>query len=938
MSSSRDSDGWSFETVATTVIQGQRLKKKLKNIDDQSPEPYLENDHLGDQASQRHLTFEHNVKDLEGELDSFMAAVRPIGSSSGLIRTAKELKNQNLAALKESSSISTKICDRYKCRNSTSRELLQGPSGPVNLARTYKGLSFILQEFSEGLEDIPEFSDKRLTDILKEFCYQLEDHADKISAHQDPVYLESIAYDLYLSEVTSEMSLYFEKMRKGLAVFVKEGITAIRDAQDRAQNRLQNMSTVATFFSAVTATTLQYSINQEQFLGTVVLALWVSSLILSMASAINLQLAMHWRAAMYRSPRSALPVWASFCLDNTPIACLVAAVLSFAAGLVAWTFSSSLGTLVTISASTLTAITVVIVMTIAIWEVREQVRDYTNAGKTRFSDPVPSTLSRKWRIVKHFPRRGIRSLLRVSYGLVSSLATRWRIKPNTDEEELPKPYSLFNGVRTQSIRQGSQHDPFSGTGTTLQPMDSLGASDSQNTLPEGLFSLPPTPESPTNQELDSPLTITVQEPLSNVPASPLLQTFQDRALELRSDQSLRTVIRWSITTPSSFRLLELKHMRPTCTLNAPAGIKGNLHFSPDGNRLAMSTRDRKVAVWDLKARDPTPVPTTIFAFTGRFAWSRDGSHLVSCVDNGREFRVSNLTNLSSVRLGPARVASHPLGPIAWLQKFDGFAAVADQSIHIYNSEGTLIHQFFNLSRSLLDVRDIAVVPTSEASEDQFGTLILVGRVKSSDADERESPRKRPKDAKFENRVVVYNMHTKMGGIIQPPIEASVLADIQHVTVSQDGQFALLSYSDGTSPELWSLQDPNKNARLEVLQLYVPTTSPSRGFDQQSVISAGVEGKACFGGESDEWVIASNGVNQIYVWETASGGLQETLNPAYYPSGPQGDIATVACAAVKEGRPMLIASTSSKGNILIWESSEGQNEPDVTGRASALFQK
>ncbi|KAG9046933.1 hypothetical protein FS837_003369 [Tulasnella sp. UAMH 9824] len=49
---------------------------------------------------------------------------------------------------------------------------------------------------------------------------------------------------------------------------------------------------------------MQYTMNKAK---SVVMGLWISSLILSIASAINSQLVIHWRTAMYRSPQELLP-------------------------------------------------------------------------------------------------------------------------------------------------------------------------------------------------------------------------------------------------------------------------------------------------------------------------------------------------------------------------------------------------------------------------------------------------------------------------------------------------------------------------------------------------------------------------------------------------------------------------------------------------------
>lgn len=138
------------------------------------------------------------------------------------------------------------------------------------------------------------------------------------------------------------------------------GVATIRFSQGRTADALQSLSTVATFFSAVTASTLQYRYdstlklrimtfilssivssyqNSETRTQEAVNLLWLVSLVFSLASAINSQLAYHWRSAIYRSPKSYLPWWVSIWITRTPLFFLVASVISFSAGLVCFTFA-----------------------------------------------------------------------------------------------------------------------------------------------------------------------------------------------------------------------------------------------------------------------------------------------------------------------------------------------------------------------------------------------------------------------------------------------------------------------------------------------------------------------------------------------------------------------------------------------------------------------
>ena len=115
---------------------------------------------------------------------------------------------------------------------------------------------------------------------------------------------------------------------------------------------------VATFFSAVTATTIQFTYDKNvTSIERAVNLLWVGSLVFSLASAINSQLAYHWRSAIYRSPRSCVPWWVSIWITGTPLAFLVASVLAYSAGLVCFTFSVFSGTFIPIVITVCTSMT-----------------------------------------------------------------------------------------------------------------------------------------------------------------------------------------------------------------------------------------------------------------------------------------------------------------------------------------------------------------------------------------------------------------------------------------------------------------------------------------------------------------------------------------------------------------------------------------------------
>lgn len=78
------------------------------------------------------------------------------------------------------------------------------------------------------------------------------------------------------------------------------GVPAAITSQNRMLSNLQNQSTMATFFSGVTATMLQYSLAAQggNRLSAAANGFWFASLVLSVASALVGFSAYMWRRAM----------------------------------------------------------------------------------------------------------------------------------------------------------------------------------------------------------------------------------------------------------------------------------------------------------------------------------------------------------------------------------------------------------------------------------------------------------------------------------------------------------------------------------------------------------------------------------------------------------------------------------------------------------------
>lgn len=159
-------------------------------------------------------------------------------------------------------------------------------------------------------------------------------------------------------------------------------------AQQQAGKAFLNLSTVSTLLSGVTATTLQFTYaDAKTALKQSVNLLWILSLVFSVASAINAQLAYYWSSTKFRSPRSQVPWWGFMVcrahsifgdgaietysylqvITQAPLYFLVGSVVAFSAGLVCFTFSAFPHTLIPAVITACTAITLTSLVAVLCW-------------------------------------------------------------------------------------------------------------------------------------------------------------------------------------------------------------------------------------------------------------------------------------------------------------------------------------------------------------------------------------------------------------------------------------------------------------------------------------------------------------------------------------------------------------------------------------------
>lgn len=119
------------------------------------------------------------------------------------------------------------------------------------------------------------------------------------------------------------------------------GIPAIESAQKHGSRNLASISTIATLFSGVSITAIQFSFQSHgNKLANTVNGFWFVSLVLSIAAAVNSVLGLTWIQNAERSPISRVPSFITFWFQRSPLVFLTLSVLCFDLGLVVFSYSS----------------------------------------------------------------------------------------------------------------------------------------------------------------------------------------------------------------------------------------------------------------------------------------------------------------------------------------------------------------------------------------------------------------------------------------------------------------------------------------------------------------------------------------------------------------------------------------------------------------------
>ncbi|KAF9220007.1 hypothetical protein BS17DRAFT_810896 [Gyrodon lividus] len=606
-----------FEPVTSPPISNEGL-------------PTSVDEKLSDAGANLFLKFERRVENLNKELRSFTIAARQLEDSIGSLSSAIKLRErlskilflfrENAASLyprelvrqPHERLLDPNIVDQRRRTNWRSHPpppiaklILEDNLEPDALPAQLESFSMDVVTFLNCLNEFPEFNDEAVNQSMRNFEGDLKYWGSCLAEYKNQ--FRSPAVQRYVHDLTMDIGDHIDNVTRTLSMFIGIGIPTIRFHQQHAASNVLNLSTAATLFSAVTATTLQFSYSATgSVLSDFVNALWFSSLVFSIAVIVNSLLGLAWKQAMYRSPEHRIPWWVLVWIKRSPLVFLVMSIACFSAGLLLFTYSSGQGPVTSTIVTVLTAVTSFGVAAVSAWFASERwlfVRDKCQTWLGGVISEVTDCMCapvRASRTALHW----CRMQLVVAQGYLRRLTDRMTTA-RTPTELLP---------RTQV-----QPQPLSRPPVSLQPhfypQDTTSATPTHNAV-LSVFSVtaehPVSSEGHSEESADSRHSDARQRFVNAIRSVIMLQS-TPRPMSLRRDSSFDTsladrsgMLSGRLTDPGMPALRgarvrnamsKLKALDVSQDMGAHQALVLHLQFSPNGRYLATSSRDWTSAIF-----------------------------------------------------------------------------------------------------------------------------------------------------------------------------------------------------------------------------------------------------------------------------------------------------------------------------------------------------
>ncbi|KAH7928593.1 WD40 repeat-like protein [Leucogyrophana mollusca] len=863
--------------------------------------------------------FQKRINNLDKELRNFANAARQLGSSVGILSSAFRLRERLAKILflfrENAADLFPRKCQRQpretlvnpnlmdRRRKAVRQKSSPGRVRPVVddsldaecFPEQFESFASDVMTFLNCLNEFPEFTDEAVNASIKSLEGDLKYWACCLRTYKGQ--FKYPAVQRYIHDLTAEMGEHIDTITGTLSMFIEVGVPTIRFAQKHGASNLLNLSTVATFFSAVTATTLQFSYNQTgDTLSDAVNAFWFSSLVFSIAAAVNSLLGLSWKQAMYRSPGHRVPWWVLIWIKRSPLVFLVMSVACFSAGLVLFTYSTGQGKVTSTITTVFTAFTSFGLAAVSAWFAFEKWAFVQHRGQKWLADVLMDALRRFlslrmvavcWRMLSWGQRRmqaAGHSLRRVP-SLTASFLTS-----GTEKEDATTSESILPMSRTPEplspIRQ-STDTPFGEPSLSPTSPGSDGT-----TTPTGSTTF--SPRDRLTHAIRSVMMLQSASAPSG-PFSPKRKRTTSSALTSGSEVSRGRASLEPVTTLRGSRVAtlvpKLKSLQVTQDLAAHSALVRHLQFSPNGKFLATSSWDKTSVIF--RVGDPCS-PHRVLAhpggFVGQVAWSPAGSLLLTRLNRA----IKVWTEEGVCRKTIER--PHNVQSVAWLPGGEAFMSVEGSEVVKLDLNGRVLDKY-EFHRVL--IHDVAVTPDSQR-------LLGVGPILASPSGLQ------PSKSRVEKQLLVYNVETKLIENQTP-----VLNDVRDITLARNGHVALISYENKAPPQLWKLEMVKSSqsgsastARLTLRHTYMPK------------MPVDFAGPSYFGGKDDQLVLCAGKAGDIHIWDRESAALLHHVRAQ--PVGG-GDLTCIAWNHAAE-HPFMFATGSHDGAVSIWTTPNYEGQP------------
>ncbi|KAJ8693750.1 hypothetical protein PTI98_008717 [Pleurotus ostreatus] len=946
------------------------------NFEDDRDVPTVDEHHqvLGAETFNK---FQKRILNLDKELRNFANAARQLGSSVAILSSAFHLRvriaqilflfRENAADLfprkiarKERETPinpnhkllqrGRRLTKRYKPPPNVARPIIKEDLDVEDFPHQLESLGVDVTTFLDCLNEFPEFTDEAVNASILSFEADLKYWASCLREYQGQFKFPAV--QRYIHDLASEMGEHMDSITATLSMFIEigtqallivnssgnnpVGVPTIRFAQKHGATNLLNLSTVATFFSAVTATTLQFSyeLPSEDPVAVSVNCFWFLSMVFSIAAAVNSLLGLTWKQAMYRSPGHRVPWWVLIWIKRSPLVFLVMSVACFSIGLCCFAYASKQAHVTSTITTVFTAITSFGLMAVSAWFASERWIFLRHKGRKWLGDVLIEVRDQFYQAPGVVPVRkvfkGIRvrirragsALRRVSEKTITklSMASQTSIAGDgADDVEGGSLPTVHTHQRALSPTSHPQRTYYSSTRTS---------NDNNNTSPitEKPFTSSPF-QSPTLSEKNGVVTTPTDGTLAP-PTSPASldapsrgkQLWRNalRTVKMKSAMSAATMGPMPRATPhrqrtassgggsgtgGKFNMMheqmkhpilmrsrlaslvpKLKCLAPLQDLAAHQALVRHLQFSPDGKYLATSSWDRTSIIF--RVADPTNNPRVLAhpkGFVGQVAWSPNGNLLLTKLTSGIKVWTEDGVCKKTIDRNTM------VESITWCPDGKSFMSVESSEVVKLNLQGTILdtYHFGNMK-----LHDVGVTQDSIR-------LIGVGPLLQSPTGLS------PSKSRVEKRLVVYNMQTQ-----SIENQTPVFNEVRDITLSYNakhGTVALISYENKAPPQLWRLKmikDRDNTsvvtARLELRHTYMPKCPVD------------FAGPSYFGGKKDELVLCAGKAGDIHIWDSESGSLLHHVRAQVLG----GDLTCIAWNHAADD-PFMFATGSHDGAVRLW---------------------